>query len=33
MTNIWERRPLYISRNANKEYYDGLLSKVAQPKT
>jgi lysine-specific demethylase/histidyl-hydroxylase NO66 len=28
MDNVWERRPLYISRNAHKGYYDGFLSKA-----
>ena len=27
MRHNWERRPLYVSRNNNKGYYDGLLSK------
>jgi len=27
MKHTWERKPLYVSRNNNKQYYDGLLSK------
>lgn len=27
MDHIWERRAMYVSRNANKAYYDGWLSK------
>ena len=28
MRHVWERRPLYVSRNENKAYYDGFLSKA-----
>ena len=28
MRDIWERRPAYVSRNAHKGYFDGLLSKA-----
>ena len=27
MRDMWERRPVYVSRNAHKGYFDGLLSK------